>query len=285
MNNLAQYDEQPQESNIDTVGYASDDVVHLSARSRERKRGKGDWRGISRNCVKTRTPTQVASHAQKYFRRRTNQNRRHRRSSLFDITTNTVPLVPILMFDYYLDKIGIPYLDITFEHEPGRLKQRTKFKWKIRDKYSCSFDDNKNQCMVLFSSNLLCRTPFVDSGIKMVKPKEFSTEALAGLEWDISKFIPDNPSAIVPDEAITYTNRMGKTKYDNNGNIVLVNNITNDEDYDKESTNTEISYQKELVDMETDEAGSQDAVSQDILSQLAQHRLLNNLPLCAKLVM
>ncbi|KAL4580775.1 hypothetical protein LXL04_016977 [Taraxacum kok-saghyz] len=39
MNNLAQYDEQPQESNIDTAGYASDDVVHLSARSRERKRG------------------------------------------------------------------------------------------------------------------------------------------------------------------------------------------------------------------------------------------------------
>ena len=31
-------------------------------------------------------------------------------------------LVPILMFDYYLDKIGIPYLDITFEHGLGRLK-------------------------------------------------------------------------------------------------------------------------------------------------------------------
>ncbi|KAL4563953.1 hypothetical protein LXL04_028002 [Taraxacum kok-saghyz] len=34
-------------------------------------------------------------------------------------------LVAILMFDYYLDKIGRPYLDITFEHEPGRLKERT----------------------------------------------------------------------------------------------------------------------------------------------------------------
>ena len=54
------------------------------------KVGKGDWRGISRNFVKTRTPTQVASHAQKYFLRRHNQNRRRRRSSLFDITTDTV---------------------------------------------------------------------------------------------------------------------------------------------------------------------------------------------------
>ncbi|KAI4365895.1 hypothetical protein MLD38_021836 [Melastoma candidum] len=54
------------------------------------KVGKGDWRGISRNYVKTRTPTQVASHAQKYFLRRSNINRRRRRSSLFDITTDTV---------------------------------------------------------------------------------------------------------------------------------------------------------------------------------------------------
>ncbi|XP_076907251.1 transcription factor MYB1R1-like [Bidens hawaiensis] len=79
MNNLTQFDERNQESNaVDAAGYASDDVVHASARTRERKRGvpwteeehrlflvglqkvgKGDWRGISRNFVKTRTPTQV----------------------------------------------------------------------------------------------------------------------------------------------------------------------------------------------------------------------------------
>ncbi|XWS68911.1 hypothetical protein CRYUN_Cryun04dG0134200 [Craigia yunnanensis] len=107
MNNLSQFDLPYEDSNAD-AGYASDDVVHASGRSRERKRGvpwtekehrlfllglqkvgKGDWRGISRNFVKTRTPTQVASHAQKYFLRRNNQNRRHRRSSLFDITTDS----------------------------------------------------------------------------------------------------------------------------------------------------------------------------------------------------
>ncbi|XP_023520375.1 transcription factor MYB1R1-like [Cucurbita pepo subsp. pepo] len=124
MNNLSQYEHPPSEasnedngrntkSNVSAAaGYASaDDAVPNSGgiRERERKRGvpwteeehklflqglqkvgKGDWRGISRNFVKTRTPTQVASHAQKYFLRRSNLNRRRRRSSLFDITTDSV---------------------------------------------------------------------------------------------------------------------------------------------------------------------------------------------------
>ncbi|CAJ1951607.1 unnamed protein product [Sphenostylis stenocarpa] len=49
------------------------------------KLGKGDWRGISRNYVTTRTPTQVASHAQKYFIRLATLNKKKRRSSLFDL--------------------------------------------------------------------------------------------------------------------------------------------------------------------------------------------------------
>ncbi|KAG6557448.1 hypothetical protein Mapa_000720 [Marchantia paleacea] len=52
------------------------------------KFGKGDWRSISRNFVISRTPTQVASHAQKYFIRLNSiNNKDKRRSSIHDITS------------------------------------------------------------------------------------------------------------------------------------------------------------------------------------------------------
>lgn len=102
------------ESGAGGDGYVSDGLVQTSNNTRERKKGvpwteeehrlfllglqklgKGDWRGISRNFVQTRTPTQVASHAQKYFIRQSNMNKRKRRSSLFDIVSEAGP-TPIL---------------------------------------------------------------------------------------------------------------------------------------------------------------------------------------------
>ena len=52
------------------------------------KYGKGDWRNISRNFVVTKTPTQVASHAQKYYiRQKVSGGKDKRRPSIHDITT------------------------------------------------------------------------------------------------------------------------------------------------------------------------------------------------------
>lgn len=75
------------------------------------KLGKGDWRGIARNYVISRTPTQVASHAQKYFIRQTNMSRRKRRSSLFDIVADEVSKFS-LIDDYNIIMCLLSFIDL-----------------------------------------------------------------------------------------------------------------------------------------------------------------------------
>ncbi|KAL4281064.1 hypothetical protein GQ457_03G041420 [Hibiscus cannabinus] len=135
-------------------GYLSDEpTAHTSANPRgERKKGvpwteeehrlfliglqklgKGDWRGIARNFVVSRTPTQVASHAQKYFIRQSNVTRRKRRSSLFDMVPNDMatdtPAVPeeqVLLPSSHVDEAdnsnSTPSLNLSLNSEFERTE-------------------------------------------------------------------------------------------------------------------------------------------------------------------
>lgn len=68
------------------------------------KFGKGDWKSIARSYVVTKTPTQVASHAQKHFKRLNNPGMREKqRPSLSEVrnmiersTLSTIPNLPII---------------------------------------------------------------------------------------------------------------------------------------------------------------------------------------------
>lgn len=92
-----------------------------------KKYGKGDWRNISRNFVGTRTPTQVASHAQKYFIRQLSCGKDKRRASIHDITTvnlqeNHIPLE---------------------EYKRSTSPEKCKFKWNLPNSESITMDFNQ----------------------------------------------------------------------------------------------------------------------------------------------
>lgn len=74
-------------SNTKAVPWTSDE--HANFVRGVKKLGKGRWATISKEFVPSRTPTQVASHAQKYFIRLAKKEENKKiRKSIFDTTVN-----------------------------------------------------------------------------------------------------------------------------------------------------------------------------------------------------
>ncbi|KAL5153556.1 Transcription factor DIVARICATA [Glycine soja] len=76
------------------------------------KYGKGDWKNISR-IIKTRNPTQVASHAQKYFLRQASSNKGKRRSIHGMVLPDNGPVPHNI---YQQNGVSFPNLDGPITH-------------------------------------------------------------------------------------------------------------------------------------------------------------------------
>ncbi|KAH0777223.1 hypothetical protein KY290_008634 [Solanum tuberosum] len=131
------------------------------------KHGKGDWRGISRNFVFSRTPTQVASHAQKYYSR-LNDNNAKRRKSIHDVTS-------------------VGAANITEPSQGQKSDELTgpcggQSQWPIADYVTEAFDTGM---LSLPGSVTNCTTDAIE-GPSVVNPEKFPLVAALGSELNSS---------------------------------------------------------------------------------------------------
>ncbi|EOA31858.1 hypothetical protein CARUB_v10015085mg [Capsella rubella] len=106
------------------------------------KYGKGDWKSISRECVKSRSPMQVASHAQKYFLRQSSDSKKGKRSSIHDVTLG------------YVDNVTVPGSNLNcMGHQPhfgDQLPLDQFYHYDSQDNIGLFEDDDDGKCLARF---------------------------------------------------------------------------------------------------------------------------------------
>lgn len=164
---------------------------------------RGDWINIATNVVKTRSPTQVASHAQKYFCRQASNNTGKRRS-IHDITIqHPIPLQNFL---------ASPNTNLAMHHSfPHHINQQNQSFSSNLPMHHLSVPYHFNHQTQVFCSNLAMQqfheiphsVPQHINQQNQVGSSNLAMQELLGMHLSVPDHINQQNQTVSPNLAIT----------------------------------------------------------------------------------